>query len=161
MKSKTTSNFQLTVLVILRVIIGWYFLYEGLAKLLSPGWSAYAYLVDSQGFFSNLFNSLSQNETLMPIVDAFNVYGLILIGLLLIVGLFEKSSIIAAILFLLMYYLSHPALIDSQYMLPPEGSYLWINKNIVMMSALFVLLAFPTAQRIGLARYFFNKKNKR
>ena len=40
---------QLSALVILRVLTGWYFLYEGVTKLLSPSWSAYGYLMDSKG----------------------------------------------------------------------------------------------------------------
>ncbi len=161
MKSNKLTKFQLIAVVIFRVLIGWYFLYEGLAKLLSPAWSSYAYLVDSQGLFSGLFIKLSQNEALMPIIDAVNIYGLLIIGLLLIVGLFEKYSIIGAMLFLILFYLSHPATIEANYILPPEGSYLWINKNIVMLGGLLVLLVFPTANKIGLARYLENKKNKR
>lgn len=158
LKQKTYSNFQLIALVFLRVVTGWYFLYEGLAKLLSPGWTSYGYLMDSQGFFSEFFKSLGQNQTLMPVVDALNVYGLILIGLLLILGLFEKIGYIGALLLLVMYYLSHPASLNVTYLLPPEGSYLWINKNIVMMFAILVLMAFPSARRIGIDRFIFRNK---
>lgn len=45
------SNIQLTFLVILRVLIGWYFLYEGLAKVFTPNWTAFGYLIDSKGIF--------------------------------------------------------------------------------------------------------------
>ena len=83
---------------------------------------------------------------------------LILIGLLLIVGLFEKIGYIGALLLLVMYYLSHPASLNVTYLLPPEGSYLWINKNIVMMFAILVLMAFPSARRIGIDRFIFRNK---
>jgi thiosulfate dehydrogenase [quinone] large subunit len=39
------SNIQLTFLVILRVLIGWYFLYEGLAKVFTPNWTAFGYIL--------------------------------------------------------------------------------------------------------------------
>lgn len=152
------SNSQLLWLVVLRVTIGWYFLYEGLAKLLSPGWTSYGYLMDSHGIFRNLFKALGQNQALMPIVDAINMYALVLIGLLLILGLFEKIGYIGAVSLLGLYYLSHPASLNASYLLPPEGSYLWINKNIVMMCAAIVLMVFPTAKRIGLDRYIFKNK---
>ena len=158
MKVKSYSNFQLIALVLLRVVTGWYFLYEGLAKLLSPGWTSYGYLMDSQGLFAELFKSMGQNQALMPIVDAVNIYGLIVIGLLLILGMFEKIGYIGAIVLLTMYYLSHPASLNVTYMLPPEGSYLWINKNIVMLRALIVMMAFPTAKRIGIDRIIFKNK---
>ncbi len=158
MNSIKHSKFQLISLVILRVVIGWYFLYEGLAKLLTPAWTSYGYLMDSQGLFANLFKSLGQNQSLMPIIDAINIYGLILIGLLLILGIFEKAGYIGAIALLVLYYLSHPASLNVTYMLPPEGSYLWINKNIVMICAIIVLMAFPTGKRVGLARFFCKNK---
>ena len=158
MKVKSYSNFQLIALVLLRVVTGWYFLYEGLAKLLSPGWTSYGYLMDSQGLFAELFKSMGQNQALMPIVDAVNIYGLIVIGLLLILGMFEKIGYIGAIVLLTMYYLSHPASLNVTYMLPPEGSYLWINKNIVMLCALIVMMAFPSARRIGIDRIIFKNK---
>ena len=158
MKVKSYSNFQLIALVLLRVVTGWYFLYEGLAKLLSPGWTSYGYLMDSQGLFAELFKSMGQNQALMPIVDAVNIYGLIVIGLLLILGMFEKIGYIGAIVLLAMYYLSHPASLNVTYLLPPEGSYLWINKNIVMLFAVIVLMAFPTAKRIGIDRIIFKNK---
>ncbi len=148
------SRFQLVFLVLLRFAIGWYFLYEGVAKLLSHGWSSYAYLIDSQGIFEDLFKLLTQNPTVMLLIDYINIFGLILIGLLIILGLFEKISYIGALLLLIMYYLSHPALIDTNYMLPAEGSYLWINKNVVMIFSLLVLYVFPTAKRVGIERIF-------
>ena len=68
---------QLFWLVALRVTIGWYFLYEGVAKVMTPGWTSYGYLMDSQGWFVSLFKALAQNQALMPVVDALNIYGLI------------------------------------------------------------------------------------
>jgi len=154
------SKTQLFWLVALRVTIGWYFLYEGVAKVMTPGWTAYGYLMDSQGWFAPLFKALAQNQALMPIVDALNIYGLILIGLSLVLGCFEKIGYIGALLLLALYYLSHPALISAEYIFPPEGSYLWINKNIIMMVSVAVLMVFPTAKEIGLDRAIFKCSKK-
>ena len=76
----------------------------------------------------------------------------------MILGLFEKIGYLGAALLLIMYYLSHPASLNVTYLLPPEGSYLWINKNIVMLFAVIVLMAFPTAKRIGIDRIIFKNK---
>ena len=108
-------------MVVLRVVIGWYFLYEGLAKLLTPGWTSYGYIMDSQGVFAGLFKALGQSQSLMPLVDAINIYGLIIIGLFLVLGLFEKIGYIGAISFLVLYYLSHPALLNTVYLLHWKG----------------------------------------
>ena len=45
------NNSQLYGLVILRVIVGWHILYEGVAKLINPYWSSAAFLLDSKWIF--------------------------------------------------------------------------------------------------------------
>ena len=164
MKSKINynySNIQLFWLVTLRVFIGWYFLYEGLAKVLSPKWTAYGYLMDSKGLFAPLFRMIAENPDLMTIADFINIWGLTLIGLLLILGLFEKAGYIGAALLLTLYYLSHPPLLNVAYLLRPEGSYLWVDKNLIMLAATIVLLYFPTSGSIGLDSIMNKKFNKR
>lgn len=162
-KTQQYSRSQLFWLVALRVLTGWYFLYEGLAKVLAPNWSAFGYLKDSKGIFAPLFNLLTENSIVMEVVNMANIYGLIIIGLCLILGCFVKIAGIGAISLLALYYLSHPPLIDVNYVLRPEGSYLWVDKNLIIMCAVFVLLNFPTSKRIGLDRIFQrdNKKNKK
>jgi len=154
------STIQLIWLVVLRVFIGWYFLYEGLAKVLSPKWTAYGYLMDSKGLFSPLFRMIAENPDLMAIADFINIWGLTMIGLLLILGLFEKAGYIGAALLLILYYLSHPPLLNAPYLLRPEGSYLWVDKNLIMLAATMVLLYFPTSKRIGLDRIILKNKSK-
>lgn len=152
------SKSQLFWLITLRVMIGWYFLYEGISKILSPNWSSYGYLKDSQGMFSEIFNQLTQSPWLLQIVDLLNMYGLVLVGLSLILGAYAKWGSIAGIILLALYYLSHPPLLNANYLLRPEGSSLWIDKNLIIMAALFVMIAFPTSKRIGLDRFLFKKK---
>lgn len=158
LKCYSYSNAQLFSLVTLRVLIGWYFLYEGLAKVFSPNWTSYGYLMDSKGLFAPLFKMLAENPTLMSITDSINIYGLVIIGLLLILGLFEKFGYISAAVLLVLYYISHPPLLQATYIFRPEGAYLWVDKNLVMLGAVVVLLFFPTAKRIGLERLMIKNK---
>ncbi|HCC69881.1 MAG TPA: DoxX subfamily [Bacteroidales bacterium] len=156
MTGKTNySNSQLTLLVVLRVLIGWHFLYEGLSKLVNPDWSSVAFLLDSKGVFSSLFSSLATNPNVLKIVDFMNIWGLILIGLGLILGLFTRISIIAGIALLGIYYLSHPPMVGFSFSVPSEGSYLWVNKNLIELAALSVLLVFPTWKKTGIDRFIF------
>lgn len=155
------SKPQLISLVTLRVVIGWYFLYEGLAKVFSPNWTSYGYLMDSEGAFASIFKEMAMNPTMTQIADILNIYGLIVIGLCLIVGAFSKLAKLGAMGLLAMYYLSHPPLLDVHYILRPEGSYLWIDKNTIAFFALVVLLYFPTSKEIGLDRYIFKLKKER
>jgi thiosulfate dehydrogenase [quinone] large subunit len=154
----TYTRGQLTALVLLRVAIGWHFLFEGASKLLNSSWSAKAYLLDSKGIFSGLFISLANNESFMRIADQLNVWGLTFIGLGLVLGLFSRAATIAAMLLIMLYYFSHPACLGFEYMFPAEGSYFIINKNIIELLGLLVLLLFPTGHIIGMDRFFIKKR---
>lgn len=159
-KTQQYNRPQLFWLVSLRVLIGWYFLYEGLSKVLAPNWSAFGYLKDSKGIFAPLFNLLTENTIVMDLVNMANTYGLIIIGLCLVLGCFVKLANIGAVVLLSLYYLSHPPLIDVSYVLRPEGSYLWVDKNLIIMCSIIVLMYFPTSQQIGLDRIILRKNKK-
>ena len=89
---KTYSKPQLNALVILRILLGWHLLYEGIAKLWNPGWSAAGYLADSGWLFGGLFRAMASNSGLVGVIDAITIWGLILIGLGLILGLVLGSK---------------------------------------------------------------------
>ena len=67
-------------LLVLRLVVGWHFLYEGLSKLFTPGWSAAGYLASSGWFLSDVFHWMAESPAVLPWVDFLNVWGLILIG---------------------------------------------------------------------------------
>lgn len=153
------SHAQLTGLVVLRVLIGWYFLYEGLTKFLSHNWTAYGYLKDSQGLLGEFFKWLADMPQVMTVINYLNIYGLILVGLSLLLGVFSRIGSIGAVTMLVLYYLSHPPTLDAVYVLRPEGSYLWIDKNLIIMAAVIVTgLLFPNSHRIGIDRYIYKKR---
>ena len=54
--------------------------------------------------------------------------------------------------------LLHPPVIGTVYAIPSEGNYLWVNKNLIELLALWVVLMFPTWKQVGLDRFLFNKK---
>lgn len=152
MSSYHYSPKQKLVLVLLRLLIGWHFLYEACVKLQNSSWSSRTYLLDYKGTTKELFFDIAQSETLLHLADQITIWGLLIVGSLLILGLFAKYAKYLGILFLGLYYLSHPPLIGLDYALPSEGSYLWIDKNLIEMAAMVVLLYFPTSQYIGLDR---------
>jgi len=158
MKERNYSAWQVWSLVILRVAIGWHFMYEGIVKLLNPNWSSLGYLMDSKGLFEGMFHAIAANAAVLNAMDFFNVWGLILIGAGLIVGLFTRVAAIGGIVLLAFYYLSHPAIIGVSYAIPSEGSYLWVNKNLIELLTLWVIVLFPTWKSVGVDRFLFNKK---
>ena len=157
MKNKNYSGWQMWALVILRVAVGWHFLYEGITKLLNPDWSSLGFLMDSKGLFEGMFHSLAGNAALLNVMDFLNVWGLILIGAGLIVGLFTRIAAISGMVLLAFYYLSHPAIIGVTYAIPTEGSYLWVNKNLIELFVLWVLVLFPTWKTVGMDRFVFKQ----
>jgi thiosulfate dehydrogenase (quinone) large subunit len=153
------SRCQLTWLVSLRVAIGWHFLFEGFTKVTDYAWSAQAYLLDSQGLFADFFNKIAINPSALRAVNFMNMWGLLLIGLGLILGLFEKAAIWCGMTILALYYLSHPSFTGITFAFPMEGNYLIIDKNLVELIALGVLSVFPTSGILGIDRFFdFSKK---
>ena len=159
-KETNYSNFQLTSLVVLRVLIGWHLLYEGVVKLANPNWSSSAYLKDSKWIFSGIFNWIAENPDVLSVVDFINMWALTIIGAALIAGLFTKYAAIGAAGLLGLYFLAAPPFIGLSYTIPFEGNYLFVNKNLIEIAALIVLLLFPTSQIIGLDR-LVNKLFKR
>jgi len=151
------THAQLSWLVILRVAIGWHFLYEGLVKLMNPNWSSVGFLLDSRGFLESFFHSLTTNPSTVGIIDQLNIWGLILIGLGLILGFLARPACIFGIVLLTVFYLSHPPFVGLRYAVPSEGSYLIVNKNLIELIALAVLFVFPSSKYIGIDRFIFKR----
>jgi thiosulfate dehydrogenase [quinone] large subunit len=153
------TKMQITALTFLRVLIGWHFLYEGLVKLYSPGgWTSEFFLLNSVGPFSSVLKSMAANHSVLHWVDQANMWGLILIGLCLFLGVFAKPAKILGILLLFLYYISYPPFAHYSVSIPVEGSYWIVNKNLIELAALVVLFFFPSSHITGLDRYLDSLK---
>ena len=141
---------QMTTIVVLRVLIGWHFLYEGLSKLTSPGWSASGYLLQSRGPFASLFRGIAADPATLGAVNQLNMWGLTAIGLGLVLGCFTRLASASGLLVILLFYLCNPPLVGYFYSVPTEGSYLVVNKNLVEAAALAVILATGSGRAFGL-----------
>ena len=155
MKTENFNNVQISALVILRILIGWHFLYEGLAKIMKSGWSAAGFLSQSKGLFSPLFQWMAANSQVLSVVDFLNIWGLTLIGLGLMLGSLTRYAAFAGMGLILLYYLCNPPFPGLYYAIPSEGNYLFVNKNLVEMAALWVIAVIPTGQFLGLDRLLF------
>ena len=157
---KKYSNWQLAALVTLRVLIGWHFLYEGITKLMNPFWSAANFLLESKWIFAGIFKGIAGNPSVLSVVNILNTWGLIFIGLGLILGCLSRTATVAGMGLILLYYICNPPFTGLYYAIPSEGNYLIVNKNLIEMAALFVLLLFPTGNIIGLDRFFYKLRSK-
>ncbi|MGB5236541.1 MAG: DoxX family membrane protein [Flavobacteriaceae bacterium] len=141
---------------ILRIFIGWHFLYEGVIKIYNPDWSSFGYLATAQGPFKPLFIWISQ-EPMIDWADSLNWMALMFVGISLLLGVFEKMGALAGIFLLALYYLAHP----SFPWLPQvnvEGSYWFVNKNLIELAACLVLYKLPTSETFGLAAVLKKRK---
>jgi thiosulfate dehydrogenase [quinone] large subunit len=153
------TGFQQVALVLLRTLVGWHFLYEGLYKLWAPAWSregaplaswsAAGYLRGAaSGPLAELFHAVAASRFL-PVIDTVMPILLVLVGLSLVLGLFTRGGALGALGLLLIFYLSSIPT-SGVHQTGAEGAYLLVNKNLVEAAAVLVLLGFDTGQIAGL-----------
>lgn len=139
-------------ITLLRILIGWHFLYEGIVKVYNPNWTSYGYLVSAQGPFKTLFQAFA-SEHVLPWVDTLNWAALVFVGITLILGLFERAGALVGVGMLMLYYLAHPSW-PGMAQINTEGSYWIVNKNLIEAAACLVLFYCPTGKVFGLSRFF-------
>jgi len=160
MKDKNSySSLQITTLVILRLLIGWHILFEGISKLLNPDWSSFGFLSESKWVLSGFANWVISNQGILNTVDFLNTWGLIVIGAALMLGIFSRLAAIAGTILLLLYFLNNPPLVGLEYAIPSEGSNLIVNKTLIEAIALFLLAVFQAHRVFGLEAFFTNIKS--
>jgi thiosulfate dehydrogenase [quinone] large subunit len=152
MEDAKLSRSAMIAITILRVVVGWHFLYEGIAKLSSASWSAAGYMRASRGPFAALFRAIASNPQMLDNANLITMYGLTIVGALLMLGLFTRMAALAGITFILLIYLCNPPFVGYFYSIPTEGSYLIVNKNLVELCALGVILLTRSGLFAGLDR---------
>jgi uncharacterized membrane protein YphA (DoxX/SURF4 family) len=146
------SQGQEVALVLLRMGIGWHFLYEGLVKIVNPAWTAAPFLAESRWLLSGAFHWIAGHPAALQVVDALNAWGLTLIGLALLLGTFTRLAAVCGAALLALYYVGSPPLVGFPTNGGSEGSYLIVNKNLVEALALCAVAAFPAGGFFGVER---------
>jgi thiosulfate dehydrogenase [quinone] large subunit len=166
MENPSLTRTQETALVLTRTLIGWHFLYEGIVKVVWPAWtragvplgrfSSAGYLRSSTGPLADVFRAVAEASWL-PWIDLLVTWGLVLVGLALMLGLFTQLACAGALALLALFYLSW---LPTRGVAEPgtEGNYLLVNKNLVEAAAVFVVLAFRTGRIAGLDLFFARKR---
>ena len=96
------------LITIIRIAIGWHFLYEGCIKFFAEKWSAESYLNNSQSFLAGFYHWLAATPERLAVVDFCNIWGLIAIGLTLFLGLFVRWAALGGALLLTAYFFAYP-----------------------------------------------------
>ena len=152
MEATTFDRAPMIAITTLRVLVGWHFLYEGLTKLTAPSWTAAGYLKQAKGPLAESFRWLTTRPDLLANADLITMWGLAIVGVCLILGLFTRLASLAGIGFILLFYLAAPPFVGYSYAIPSEGSYLIVNKNLVELAALVVILLTRSGFFAGLDR---------
>ncbi|MCC6698348.1 MAG: DoxX family protein [Candidatus Hydrogenedentes bacterium] len=160
---KRRGIFSGAALTLVRVLIGWHFLYEGVVKLAAEEWSAGAYLAGSRGFLAGFYHWLAATPAVLRATDLLNVWGLTLLGVALIAGLFTRTACVLGALLLAFYYAAYPPFGGLDFGTPAEGHYLLVNKTLVELVVLLALATVPRATQLGLdriVRLFWTRKRR-
>ena len=152
------DKLQRGLLTLLRIAIGWHFLYEGHAKFFSGSWTSAGYLEASRWIFGGAFQWMASHPAVIALVDAVNIGGQILIGLLLVTGTLTRAASLAAIALLLLYYLANPPLVGLGLAIPADGHYLVVDRNLIELLTLAFLAALPVTALPGVDRWFVRRR---
>jgi thiosulfate dehydrogenase [quinone] large subunit len=139
-----TKYQQLTIFLI-RISLGWIFFYAGITKVINPNWSAAGYLNGAKTF-PEFYHWLA-SPGVLPITKFLNEWGLTLIGLSLILGLFMRlSSVLGAAMMLLYYFpvLTFPKVGANAYL---------VDEHIVYALVLLFLGAIKAGRVWGLENW--------
>ncbi len=145
------SKIQTTLLVLLRLVIGYHFLEAGFDKLFNPNWTSAAFLLQSNWIFADLFQLMADNQTVLAIVDFLNIGGQILIGLSLIIGLFSTWAAFFGAVLIFFYYIAIPPFVDG---------YTFIDKNLFELFAFLIIALFPTSKIVGIDLLIYKLKKR-
>lgn len=135
------TNSSRVPVLLLRLSIGWVLFYAGWSKVVTfftsaEDWTAAGFLSHLEGPLADYFASLAGNV----VVDYLNAYGLLLIGMALILGIFVRWSAFWGTVIMLLYFLAA---------YPAEHSFI-VEDHIVYAFVLVVLAAIGAGRVWGL-----------
>ncbi|MGB6836421.1 MAG: DoxX family protein [Dehalococcoidia bacterium] len=123
--------------LLLRLVMGWIFVWSGFDKLLGDFSSAGFLANATKGPLTGWFQGLAQNQAALDVIDPLVVWGQILIGLALIFGVGTRFTLFWASAMMFMFYIAQ---------FPPANNP-FMDEHLVYI-LLFVLLGALGAGRI-------------
>lgn len=130
---------------LLRISLGILFFYAGITKLLNPNWSAEGYLKEAKTF-PDFYNFLLQ-PNILPIINFINEWGLTLLGISLLLGIFVRLSSKLGALLMLLYYI--PIL---KFPYAGANSFL-VDQHIIYIFSLLLLDSAKAGRYLGLEKW--------
>lgn len=142
-----SKNEKITIFV-LRLSLGWIFLYSAVTKISNPNWSAAGFLKGAQTF-SDLYHWLSSSSVL-PVANFINEWGQLLLGVSLILGIGVRLSSVLGVVLMLLYYfpqLNFPYIGKTSYL---------VDEHIIYSLVLAYFVVIRAGRIHGLENWFSN-----
>lgn len=139
------TQFQKISLFLLRVGLGWVFLWAGITKVFDPAWSAAGYLMGAKTFTG--FYQWLASPDVVQFTNFINEWGLTLLGVALILGVFVRISSVLGAIVMLLYYM--PIL---QFPYPNPHAFI-VDEHIIYISSLLVLGSYRAGRVWGLEKW--------
>ena len=128
----------------LRLVSGLLFFSSGLSKLLTD-WSATMYLNAATGPFAGFFQSMAGS----PFVDGLNAWGMLLIGIALVLGVGTRLVLFFAALLMVLYYV---AAFES------NTAHGLIDEHVMYFFAFFVMASYSVGTIWGVDAWVVKQK---
>ena len=139
-----SSGWNAVFVAVLRLVIGWHFLYEGLWKLMQPeGWSCASYLNASQGPLAAIFTWMASQGWIVVVGDWAVMLGLVAIGLSLLSGVLSRVAALFGIALMTMFYCCQPPEPFAEAFSGADGRFFVLERNVLEALGLLLVASVP------------------
>ena len=139
-----SSRWNAVFVAVLRLVIGWHFLYEGLWKLMqTEGWSCASYLNASQGPIAPVFKWMASQGWIVTAGDWAVMIGLVAIGLSLMLGVLSRVAALFGIALMAMFYGCQPPEPFAEAFSGADGRFFVIERNVLEALGLLLVASVP------------------
>ena len=143
MENRKTSALDVA-LQLLRMAVGWHFLYEGCWKLMqADGWSCLSYLNAAQGPLAPVFTWMAGQSWLVATGNWAVQIGLVAIGLSLITGVLARIAALGGIALMAMFYCCQPPEPFAAAFSGADGRFFVLERNAIEAAGLLLVAALP------------------
>lgn len=146
------KNFQIFALVAARVAAGVLFFYAGWEKIINPAWSAAGYLSGAKDFHA--LYAWFASAGVLSFVNFVNKWGLLLLGVALILGAFVRLASGLGIALMALYYL------PLAWPFVDANSFI-VDEHILLIALLLIFIAWRAGHVWGVDGYWARRKSYR
>lgn len=140
----TRTSARNVALQLLRMAVGWHFLYEGCWKLMQQdGWSCLSYLNAAQGPLAPVFTWMAGQGWLVTAGDWAVQIGLVAIGLALVTGVLARIAALFGIALMAMFYCCQPPEPFATAVSGADGRFFLLERNAIEALGLLLVAACP------------------